>query len=139
MTYQFNFLTPPFHLCNKISVFLLNLVFWSFFLTLIIKKLIQHLSKQLHFEIFLKILTRSKQTSELGLINALHTAAFSKFYYLLENLGLFALAFQTRKSGPNRPAQLCWRLHWQKWSGDFLLALNDWKMDYSNQFFHQTS
>ena len=139
MTYQFTILTPPFHLCNKISVFLLILVFWSFFLSLIIKKLIKHLSRQLHFEIFLKILTRSKQTSELGLINALHTAAFSKLYNLLENLGLFALAFQTRKSGPNRPAQVCWWLQWQKWGGDFLLADNPWKMDFSTQFFHHTS
>ena len=35
-------------------------------------------------------------------------------------------------------AELCC-LPWQIWAWDFLLAYNQWKMDYSNQFFHQTS
>ena len=31
------------------------------------------------------------------------------------------------------------QMDWQKWDGDFLLADNQWKMDFSNEVFHQTS
>ena len=44
-----------------------------------------------------------------------------------------------QKVNKHRSATELCCLHWQIWAWDFLLAYNQWKMDYSNQFFHQTS